>query len=130
MAISKLLMLFSLWGMISSSRVPQDYIVGLRAGRSLEDHFAALEHNVYVEQRIPEINGYATPVSDTNEDILFAIRRDIQVGFVVERPRGFFSKDGHVGLEADDLYEYEEQGMWLTLQAQDPEIPVTDDDAT
>ncbi|KAL2032273.1 hypothetical protein VTO58DRAFT_105445 [Aureobasidium pullulans] len=115
--------------MVLSSQVPQSYIVGLRDSHSLEDHLASLGNGIDVEQRIPQINGYAIPISETNNDVLFKIRQDTRVGFVVEKPRGFFSQDGHVGLENDDLTDYLEQRMWLTLQDQDPEVPVTDDDS-
>ncbi|THW45703.1 hypothetical protein D6D21_04293 [Aureobasidium pullulans] len=115
--------------MVLSSQVPQSYIVGLRDSHSLEDHLASLGNGIDVEQRIPQINGYAIPISETNNDVLSKIRRDTRVGFVVEKPRGFFSQDGHVGLENDDLTDYLVQRMWLTPQDQDPEVPVTDDDS-
>ncbi|THY11517.1 hypothetical protein D6D01_08891 [Aureobasidium pullulans] len=115
--------------MALSSQVPQNYIIGLRDGHLLEDHLASLGKDINVEQRIPQINGYAIPVSGTNNDVLSKIRRDTRVGFVVEKPREFFSQDGHVGLENDDLTDYLVQRMGLTLQDQDPEVPVTDDDS-
>ncbi|THX02338.1 hypothetical protein D6D13_08395 [Aureobasidium pullulans] len=123
------LFLLNLCAMVLSSQVSQSYIVGLRDSHSLEDHLASLGNGIDVEQRIPQINGYAIPISETNNDVLSKIRRDTRVGFVVEKPRGFFSQDGHVGLENDDLTDYLVQRMWLTLQDQDPEVPVTDDDS-
>ncbi|THW61298.1 hypothetical protein D6D19_09979 [Aureobasidium pullulans] len=92
--------------MVLSSQVPQSYIVGLRDSHSLEDHLASLGNDIDVEQRIPQINGYAIPISETNNDVLSKIRRDSRVGFVVEKPRGFFSQDGHPGLETDNLTDY------------------------
>ncbi|THV64635.1 hypothetical protein D6D28_09758 [Aureobasidium pullulans] len=115
--------------MVLSSQVPRSYIVGLRDSHSLEDHLASLGNDIDVEQRIPQINGYAISISETNNDVLSRIRQDSRVGFVVEKLRGFFSQDGHLGLETDDLTDYLEQRMWLTLQDQDPEVPVTDDDS-
>ncbi|CAD0056005.1 unnamed protein product, partial [Aureobasidium pullulans] len=115
-------------GSFFSSPSKQSYIVGLRDSHSLEDHLASLRNDIDVEQRIPQINGYAIPISETNNDVLSRIRQDSRVGFVVEKPRGFFSQDGHVGLENDDLTDYLEERMWLTLQDQDPEVPATDDD--
>ncbi|KAK6000541.1 hypothetical protein QM012_003787 [Aureobasidium pullulans] len=111
--------------------VPQTWIIGLRDNRTLDQHLALINTTISVEQIIPEINGYAMPVSeDDDEHIISAIRQDHLVGFVVQEPRGFFSETGHLGLEGEDLMEYEDERMWLTLQAQDPEVLVTDDDAT
>ena len=124
-----LLFLLGLCAMVLSSQVPQNYIVGLRDSHSLEDHLASLGNDIDVEQRIPQITGYAIPVSETNNDVLSRIRRDSRVGFVVEKPRAFFFQNGHLGLETDDLTDYLEQRMWLTLQDQDPEVPVTDDNS-
>ncbi|CAD0088206.1 unnamed protein product [Aureobasidium mustum] len=69
------------------------------------------------------------PVSDDDENVLAAIRQDHLVGFVVQKPRGFFSVTGHLGLEDDDLDLYQTERLWLTLQGQDPEVWTTDDNA-
>lgn len=106
MGTSTLLFLLGLCAMVLSSQVPQSYIVGLRDSHSLEDHLVSLGNDIDVEQRIPQINGYAIPGSETNNDVLSKIRRDSRVGFVVEKPRGFFSQDGHPGLETDNLTDY------------------------
>jgi hypothetical protein len=108
--------------------VPQDYIIGLRENHTLENHLASLTTLIDVEQYIPEINGYAIAPSANDKNIPSSIRRDPGVGFIVQKPRGFFSGDGHIGLEGDDLDDYEVERMWLTLQDQDPEVIVTDDD--
>lgn len=110
--------------------VPQEWIIGLREGHTLERHLAIVQIPIDIEQHILEINGYAIASSEDDENILYAIRQDSGVGFAVQKPRGFFTKDGHFGLEGDDLTEYEDERFWLTLQDQDPEIIVTDDNAT
>jgi hypothetical protein len=110
--------------------VPQEWIIGLRGNHSLEEHLALVETSIDIEQYIPEINGYAIASSRDDEKLLSAIRQDRGVGFVVPKPRGFFNTDGHIGLEGDDLSEYEDERLWLTLQDQDPEVVVTDDNAT
>jgi hypothetical protein len=110
--------------------VPQQWIIGLRENHTLEDHIALLGRPIDIEQYIPEINGYAIYPTEDDEEILYAIRQDPRVGFAVQKPRGFFTKDGHIGLEGDDLSIYEVERFWLTLQDQDPEVTVTDDDAT
>lgn len=110
--------------------VAQEWIIGLRETQTLEDHFATIGEHVEIEQHIPGINGYAINPSTNDKSILASIRRDPGVGFVVEKPRGFFSENGHTGLKGDDLDAYEDERMWLTLQDQDPEVEVTDDGAT
>jgi hypothetical protein len=106
--------------------VPQDWIIGLRHNHTLRDHLAFLQFPVNIKQHIPSINGYALP-SSTNEALLTSIRQDPDVGFIVQKPLGFFSSNGHLGLKDDDLDDYEVERMWLTLQDQDPEVVVTDD---
>jgi hypothetical protein len=106
--------------------VPQDYIIGLRANYTLQTHFAFLKSPIDITQHIPSINGYAL-ASSTNETLLSSIRLDPNVGFVIQKPRDFFSSNGHLDLSGDDLDDYEVERMWLTLQDQDPEVVVTDD---
>jgi hypothetical protein len=106
--------------------VPQDYIIGLRANHTLKNHFAFLKTPINITQHIPSINGYALPPS-TNQTLLATIREDPGVGFIVQKPRDFFSTNEHLDLKDDDLDDYEVERMWLTLQDQDPEVVVTDD---
>ena len=110
--------------------VPQDWIIGLRKGHGSEEHLALVGGHIDIKQYIPEINGYATATSKCDEQLLSSIRRDHEVGFIVQKPRGFFSKDAHIGLSDYDLDEYEDERRWSTLQDQDPEVIVTDDGAT
>lgn len=110
--------------------VPQEWIIGLREGHTLEEHLALIGKPINIKQYIPEIHGYAIPTSQDDDSILSSICEDRQVGFIVQKPRGFFSKDAHIGLSGDDLDEYEDERRWLTLQDQDPEVIVTDDGAT
>jgi hypothetical protein len=130
----QLILLFPLLGLYAAVslafNVPQDWIIGLREGHTLEEHFAMVRKPADIKQYIPEINGYAIANFEDDDETLSSIRQDRGVGFVIQKPRGFFSKDGHVGLEGDDLTDYEVERMWLTLQDQDPEVIVTDDDAT
>jgi hypothetical protein len=114
----------------SGFNVPQEWIIGLRESHTLETHLALIKRPIDITQHIPEINGYAIASSKDDEQILSAIRQDKGVGFVVQKPLGFFDKDGHLGLEGDDLTEYEDERFWLTLQDQDPEVIVTDDNGT
>lgn len=86
---------------------------------------------MHVEQHIPAINEYAIPVSDDEDDeqILTAIRQDDLVGFVVQKPRKFFSATRDLELKGHDLVEYQTERLWITLQDQDPEVWTTDDNA-
>jgi hypothetical protein len=106
--------------------VPQDYIIGLRANQTLQTHLAFLKTPINITQHIPSINGYAL-ASSTNETLLSSIHQDPNVGFIVQKPHGFFFEHGNLGLSGDDLDDYEVERMWLTLQDQDPEVVVTDD---
>jgi hypothetical protein len=108
--------------------VPQDWIIGLRADYTLENHRALLNTPIDIKQHIPQINGYAITSSFNDESLLSSIRQDPGVGFIVQKPQGFFSSNGHIGLQGDDLDDYEVERMWLTLQDQDSEVFVTDDD--
>jgi hypothetical protein len=129
MHIVSLFYVFSFCATALTFDVPQEWIVGLREGRSPEEHLALVGQHINIKQYTPEINGYATATSEDDEQLLSSIRQDHQVGFIVQKPRGFFSKDGHNGLSGDDLDEYEDERRWLTLQDQDPEITITDDGA-
>ncbi|THZ06353.1 hypothetical protein D6C91_10414 [Aureobasidium pullulans] len=117
------LFLLNLCAMVLSSEVSQSYIVGLRDSHSLEDHLASLGIGIDVEQRIPQINGYAIPISETNNDVLSKIRRDSRVGFVVENPLDSSLKTGTLGSRP-----MISQIIW-SREYQDPEVPVTDDDS-
>lgn len=110
--------------------VPQEWIVGLREGHTVEEHLALINEHVNIYQYIPEINGYAMATSDDDEQMLSSIRQDRRVGFVVQKPRGFFSEGERLQYQGYDLSEYEDERLWLTLQDQDPEVAVTDDGAT
>ncbi|KAI4754827.1 hypothetical protein E4T52_13105 [Aureobasidium sp. EXF-3400] len=109
--------------------VPQEWIIGLRTGHSSEEHLALVGQYIDIKQHIPEINGYAIPTSEDDEQLLSSIRQDHQVGFIVQKPRGFFPKAAHIGLSGYDLDEYEDERRWLTLQDQDLEVIVTDEGA-
>ncbi|KEQ62340.1 uncharacterized protein M437DRAFT_84683 [Aureobasidium melanogenum CBS 110374] len=117
--------------------VGKQYIIGLRDGVSVHSHLASLPIMLrdQIEQVIPEINGYALPApynpstSPLHHSILASIRKDPSVGFVVPKPRGFFSAEGGKELEGEELEEYKEERMWSTLQYLDPGVQVTDDGA-
>jgi hypothetical protein len=130
MHIAFLFHILGLCTIVLSFNVPQEWIIGLRQNHTLEEHLALIKRPIDITQHIPEINGYAIASSNDDEKQLSAIRKDLGVGFAVQKPRGFFNTDGHFGLEGDDLSEYEDERLWLTLQDQDPEVVVTDDDAT
>jgi hypothetical protein len=107
--------------------LPQDYIIGLRANQTLGNHLALIKIPIDIKQHITQINGYAIAASSNDKSILSSIRQDPSVSFIIRKPHDFFSSDGHLGLEGDDLTDYEVDRMWLTLQDQDPEVLVTDD---
>jgi hypothetical protein len=130
MEIAFLLHFIDLCITVFGFNVPQEWIIGLREGHTIEEHLAVVERSIDIEQYIPEINGYAIYPTEDDEATLSAIRRDLKVGFSVQKPREFFTQDGHFGLEGDDLSEYEDERLWLTLQDQDSEVIVTDDNAT
>jgi hypothetical protein len=122
-----ILIFFGLCAIAHAFNVPQDHIIGLRANSTLENHLALIKTPINITQHIPSINGYALAPSPNTSAILSSIRQDPSVGFIIQKPRGFFSSNGHLGLSGDDLDEYEVERMWLTLQDQDPEVLVTDD---
>jgi hypothetical protein len=130
MHIVSLFYFFSFCTTALTYNVPQEWIVGLREGHTLEKHFALRENPINISQYLPEINGYAIRPSQDDEKILSSIRQDHKVGFIVQKPRGFFSKDAHIGLSGYDLDEYKDERRWLTLQDQDPQVAITDDGAT
>jgi hypothetical protein len=130
MKIAVLLHFIGLCITVFGFNVPQEWIIGLREGHTIEEHLAVVERSIDIEQYIPEINGYAIYPTEDDEATLSAIRRDPKVGFLVQKPREFFTQDGHFGLEGDDLSNYEDERLWLTLQDQDSEVIVTDDNAT
>ncbi|KAI4733000.1 hypothetical protein E4T50_16444 [Aureobasidium sp. EXF-12298] len=121
---------FSFCATALSYNVPQEWIVGLREGHSPKEHLALVGEQISIQQYIPEINGYAIATSEDDEQILSSIRQDHEVGFIVQKPRGFFSTNAHIGLSGYDLDDYEDERRWLTLQDQDSEVTITDDGAT
>jgi hypothetical protein len=122
-----LLHFLSLCAYTLAFNVPQDWIIGLRANCTLKNHLALLNTPIDIKQYVPQINGYAITPSANDENLLSSTRQDPGVGFIVPKPQGFFFSNGHIGLEGDDLDDYEVERMWLTLQDQDPEVIVTDD---
>jgi len=123
--------LLILCAIASAFNVPQDWIVGLRDNHTLEEHLATVSQhiNINIKQYIPEINGYAITASTDDESITSSIRQDPGVGFIVQKPQGYFSEDYRIGLEGYDLEAYEDERFWLTLQDQDPEVLITNDGA-
>lgn len=117
--------------------VGKQYIIGLRDGVSVHSHVASLPIMLrdQIEQVIPEISGYALPArynlttSPLHHSILASIRKDPSVGFIVPKPRGFFSADGDQDLTGEEAEDYKEERMWSTLQYLDPGVQVTDDGA-
>lgn len=109
--------------------VGKQYIIGLRNNGDIEKHLALLpaELQTQVEQLIPEINGYAVP-STVSPNTLELIRKDPDVGFIVTKPRGFFSAEGGEALEGDEKEDYETERWWSTLQSQDPFFETTDNE--
>lgn len=111
----------------------KQYIVGLRDTGDVEKHLASLPVVLrnHVEQIIPEINGYAVSAALSSlSTILDSLRKDPNVGFIVTRPRGFFSREGGKHLTGDAKEDYETERMWSVLQFSDPEVEVTDDGNT
>lgn len=110
--------------------VGKQYIVGLRDGISVHDHLASLPASITdrVEQIIPEINGYAVSQSCSGVT-LDLLRKDPNVGFIVTKPRGFFSADVGKDLTGDEKEDFEMQRLWSSLQFLDSEVEVTDDGA-
>ncbi|KAG9693169.1 hypothetical protein KCU95_g13568, partial [Aureobasidium melanogenum] len=114
--------------------VGKQYIIGLRDGVSVHSHLASLPITLRdkIEQVIPEINGYALPApynlstSPLHHSILASIRKDPSVGFIVPKPRGFFSAEGDQDLTGEEAEDYKEERMWSTLQYLDPGVQVTD----
>lgn len=119
------------------------WFVGLRKGHTLQDHFDTIGRQISIEQYIPlikpEHHGYAALIADDDFDLFRQIRTDPKVGFIVQRPRGFFSlsrretmpdwiRENEVEewIEAD-IRECEMFQQWGDLQDCDSEIPVTDD---
>lgn len=123
--------LLALCAIASAFNVPQDWIVGLRGNHTLEEHLATVSQhvNIDIKQYIPQINGYAIAPSADDESIISLIRQDPGVGFIVQKPQGYFSEKYRLGLEGYDLEAYEDDRFWLTLQDQDPEVMITDDGA-
>jgi len=125
-------LLSTLCAIASAFNVPQDWVVGLRDNHTVEEHLATVssQHiNIEVKQYIPQINGYTIAPSADDESIISSIRQDPGVGFIVQKPEGYFSEEYRLGLEGYDLEAYEDERMWLTLQDQDPEVMITDDGA-
>ncbi|KAG9529337.1 hypothetical protein KCU93_g3514, partial [Aureobasidium melanogenum] len=111
----------------------KQYIVGLRNTGDVEEHLASLPVVLrkHVEQIIPEINGYAVSAAlSGSSTILDSLRKDPNVGFIVTRPRGFFSREGGKQLTGDAKEDYETERMWSVLQFSDPEVEATDDGNT
>jgi len=123
------LLLLRLCAIASAFNVPQDWIVGLRDNHTLGEHLAAISQHINIKQYIPEINGYVIAPSAHDESIIPSIRQDPGVGFIVQKPQGYFSEDYRLGLEGYDLDAYEDDRFWSTLQDQDPEVLITDDGA-
>jgi len=123
--------LIILGAIASAFNVPQDWVVGSRDNHTLEEHLAAVSQhiNINIEQYIPEVNGYTIAPSADDESIISSIRQDPGVGFIVQKPQGYFSEEYRIGLADYDLEAYEDERFWLTLQDQDPEVEVTDDGA-
>lgn len=108
--------------------VGKQFVIGLRNTGHVEKHLASLPAMLreQVEQHIPEINGYAIPTF-VGSRMLDLIRKDPSVGFIVTKPRGFFSANGAKDLKGDEKEDYELERMWLTLQSSDPKVETTDD---
>lgn len=119
----------NLYAIASAFNVLQDWYIGLGENHTVEEHLATVNQHIDIKQHIPEINGYAITPSTNDEGIRSSIRQDPGVGFIIQKPQGFFSEDYRLRLEGYDLEAYEDERDWSTLQDQDPEVEVTDDGA-
>lgn len=124
-----LLHLLSLFASVTAFNVPQAWMVGLRTDQTPEEHLSTVGQHIDITHYIPKINGYAITPSASDEAVLPSIRHDPGVGFIVQKPEGFFSEEYRIGLAGYELEAYEDERSCLMLQGQDPEITVTDDGA-
>lgn len=125
---------------------PKLWFVGLRNGHTLENHFDTIGRQIPVEQYVPlikpEHHGYAALIADDDFSLFGKIRSDPNVGFIVQKPRGFFLSrretlpeklipdwvdEDKVEEEIEvEIHECEMFQRWAELQDCDSEISITD----